>query len=423
MITYFSASILLLALFYGIYITLLKDKNANTWNRVYLLFTAALMMMLPLIRIPQPSAISAANALPYLPTTAYSTYRTAIQTHPIDISAGFRFVYAMGLFWGISRLLLGAYILYRIRRTSHAEQDQGYTLYYSRDITTPFSFLSAIYLPETCKSSASLPTLLAHEAAHCQQKHSWDKLFISILQSIFWFNPFVYLYHRELERVHEFEADAIAAKQFDTDNYVNELIQMAVQQQTPTFLAHSFFHQTIKTRITMLYKPNTHSISRKMLVAIIVCTLSAAFVATQSYAKKKKPTRDPNTTQVMIQNPNADQQPLAISIVGKTPDSLKSIREVDQEPTFVGGENALHSFIENHKAKLSDKEQPSKAVWVQFTVHSNGQIDRKLGINPFLNNPAVEKNLRELFAQMPAWTPGKLKGKAVPVIMDMSIKY
>lgn len=173
----------------------------------------------------------------------------------------------------------------------------------------------------------------------------------------------------------------------------------------------------------MLYKPNTHSISRKMLVAITVCTLSAAFVATQSYAKKKKPTRDLNTTQVMIQNPNADQQPLAISIVGKTPDSLKSIREVDQEPTFVGGENALHSFIENHKAKLSANEQPSKAVWVQFTVHSNGQIDRKLGINPFLNNPAVEKNLKEIFAQMPAWTPGKLKGKAVPVIMDMSIKY
>jgi hypothetical protein len=423
MITYFLASILLLALFYGIYISVLKDKNTNTWNRGYLLFSAVLMIMLPLIRIPQPTAMSAATALPYLPTTAYSTYRTAIQTHPIDISAGFRFVYAMGLFWGISRLLLGTWILHRIRRTAHAEQQQGYTLYYSRDITTPFSFLSAVYLPEACKSSTSLPTLLAHEAAHCQRKHSWDKLFISILQSIFWFNPFVYLYHRELERVHEFEADAIAAKHFDTDTYVNELMQIVVQQQTPTFLAHSFFHQNLKTRITMLYKTHTHAISRKMLVGITVCTLSAAFVVTQSYAKKKKSTPDPKTTQVMIQNPNAEQQPIAVSVVGQTPDSLLSLRDVDQEPSFVGGESALHTFIENHKAKLNVNDRPEKAVWVQFTVHSNGQIDPKLGIDPYLNNAAVEKNLKEIFAQMPTWTPGKRKGKSLPVIMDMSIKY
>lgn len=125
----------------------------------------------------------------------------------------------------------------------------------------------------------------------------------------------------------------------------------------------------------------------------------------------------------MIQNPNAEQQPIAVSVVGKTPDSLLSIRDVDQEPTFVGGESALHTFIENHKAKLNANDRPEKAVWVQFTVHSNGQIDSKLGIDPYLNNAAVEKNLKEIFAQMPTWTPGKRKGKSVPVIMDMNIKY
>ena len=38
-------------------------------------------------------------------------------------------------------------------------------------------------------------------------RHSYDMLFISIVKSLQWFNPFIYLLGSDIKEIHEYEAD------------------------------------------------------------------------------------------------------------------------------------------------------------------------------------------------------------------------
>jgi beta-lactamase regulating signal transducer with metallopeptidase domain len=87
--------------------------------------------------------------------------------------------------------------------------------------------------------------------------YSYDKFYFSLLQAFFWFNPFVYRYHKAIELQHEFEADAYSVKQIETDQYVHNFLEAIAYSQAPTLLVHSFFHHSLKTRIIMLYKKQT----------------------------------------------------------------------------------------------------------------------------------------------------------------------
>lgn len=79
-------------------------------------------------------------------------------------------------------------------------------------------------------------------------------------------NPFVYFYHKEIELVHEFEADAFTTEQIANEDYINNLLQVISYAQTPTLLVHPFFHHPIKTRIAMLYKNPKNSFVQKLLL-------------------------------------------------------------------------------------------------------------------------------------------------------------
>lgn len=49
--------------------------------------------------------------------------------------------------------------------------------------------------------------ILTHEASHVRHRHSYERLFMSVLRSIFWFNPFFWMAEKDLEEVQEWEAD------------------------------------------------------------------------------------------------------------------------------------------------------------------------------------------------------------------------
>ena len=50
--------------------------------------------------------------------------------------------------------------------------------------------------------------VIVHEASHIVHRHTTEKLFQSVLKSLFWFNPFLWLSERYLVEVQEYQADA-----------------------------------------------------------------------------------------------------------------------------------------------------------------------------------------------------------------------
>ncbi|MBK7691421.1 MAG: hypothetical protein IPJ31_09975 [Bacteroidetes bacterium] len=181
-------------------------------------------------------------------------YATNVKSTEIQFGKIVFAIYVIGLLYGLLRLVLGYIVINRIKAGSLLEINAGRNVYFNDQIETPFSFNKNIYIPYSLKGKQVLEAILQHEIAHIEMLHSRDKVLFVLLQALFWFNPFVYFYHKEMELVHEFEADAFATRDIPTDEYVAKLIETVSNHQTPTLLVHHFFHHPIKTRITMLYK-------------------------------------------------------------------------------------------------------------------------------------------------------------------------
>jgi N-acetylmuramoyl-L-alanine amidase len=140
----------------------------------------------------------------------------------------------------------------------------------------PFSFLKNIFwrkdisLEETAGQQ-----ILEHELTHIKEKHSWDKLFMQIVLSVFWINPFFWLIKTELYFIHEFIADKKAIENKDASAFAAMLLhgQYGHAIFTP---AQSFFCSPIKRRLIMLTtsKESRFSYARRIItMPLLACVM------------------------------------------------------------------------------------------------------------------------------------------------------
>ncbi len=100
-----------------------------------------------------------------------------------------------------------------------------------------------------------------------------------------------------------------------------------------------------------------------------------------------------------------------------------SFAVVEEKPTFPGGEAALLRFIaENTKYPEIAKENGIQGrVFVQFVIAADGSVVKvslARGVDPYLDNEALR-----VVKILPKWSPGKQRGKAVPVTYVIPINF
>ena len=83
---------------------------------------------------------------------------------------------------------------------------EGWTLAENEKVQTPFSFLRTVYMGFNYSPSERL-MILTHEASHVRHRHSHERLVLSALRSLLWFNPFLWMAEKDLREVQEWEAD------------------------------------------------------------------------------------------------------------------------------------------------------------------------------------------------------------------------
>ena len=107
----------------------------------------------------------------------------------------------------------------RLRRRSKLTHTEEYTLAEHEDIKTPFSFLMTIFMGFNYEPGERLQ-ILTHEASHIRHRHSFERISLSILRSVFWFNPFIWMAEKDLEEVQEWEADKdVLNEGYELDTY------------------------------------------------------------------------------------------------------------------------------------------------------------------------------------------------------------
>ncbi|OWY20647.1 hypothetical protein C7N43_00155 [Sphingobacteriales bacterium UPWRP_1] len=102
--------------------------------------------------------------------------------------------------------------------------------------------------------AAEQEAVLWHEISHLQQKDTWFKMLLHLLQPLWLLNPAYYFVVNELERINEFIADEFAvSKTGNAQWYATLLLKLKTQKQLP--LAHSFANKKtsrLKQRVQYL---------------------------------------------------------------------------------------------------------------------------------------------------------------------------
>ncbi len=438
MIIYCIKTILLLGIFYGLYLFLLKRQKSFKWNRSYLLFTALITCMLPFIdafSFGKSEKSLSPNGPLSVTLDTITIYATSVKSTEIQFGKIVFAIYVIGLLYGLLRLVLGYIVINRIKTGSLRTINAGRNIYFNDQIETPFSFNKNIYIPYSLKGEQVLDAVIQHEVAHIEMQHSRDKVLFVVLQALFWFNPFVYLYHKEMELVHEFEADAFATQEIPTDEYVAKLIETVANHQTPTLLVHHFFHHPIKTRITMLYKNSKTALLQQSIVAIATLVICILTLALQGIAQENTPktankftviTYDYDTIEIDNGDGTIDTKLIKKSdmkLIKIAPDTLYETADI--MPEFYGGEKELINYISSNLKypELESKNGIQGRVVVSFIVDTEGQLRDVKAVKKPTNGENLAREAVRVVQGMPKWKPGKIKGKAVKVHFALPISF
>ena len=139
-------------------------------------------------------------------------------------------------------------------------QENGIHIYCHAHSVMPFSWMNKIVISEE-DYQRNGEEILMHEHAHIVCGHSWDVLWLSMVEVIQWFNPLIWMLSKDMDAIHEYEADCMVLQHgTDPTNYQLSLIETMTKGDGNSFSNH-FNNSQVKQRITMM---NRQSSSHKM---------------------------------------------------------------------------------------------------------------------------------------------------------------
>ena len=228
-ISFIVESLICSGLFLVLYRWMLAKKVGFRICRIYLIVTMVLSVAIPLMEVPLypsekmtvlndwtvlsfddfgavPADLEEAVAVNHNSEAIKPESSAQITGKSIDLKLILTILYTLV---GVISLALLAYNtarIYRLRSKSKLTYEEEYTLAEHEDIKTPFSFIRTIFMGFNYEPQERRQ-ILTHEASHVRHRHSYERLFMSVLRSIFWFNPFFWMAEKDLEEVQEWEAD------------------------------------------------------------------------------------------------------------------------------------------------------------------------------------------------------------------------
>ena len=261
---YILQSAVCLAVLFLFYSILLSRETFYRYNRVALLCLIPLSFVLPLCHLPlfaESESVPPATVvmLDNLSAFSYVTDEVEVTTATVPVAL----VVAIALYWAgvvffIARYIVTVVRLLRLMSSGRrVTDDEGRQIIVLPRSIAPFSWFGRIVLSEEDYAAHSREILL-HESAHIRKRHSFDLLAADLCTWLQWFNPAAWLLKRELQTVHEYEADAeVIAQGIDARQYQLLLIKRSVGSKFYCVTNH-FNHNKLNKRITMMLKKKSN---------------------------------------------------------------------------------------------------------------------------------------------------------------------
>lgn len=296
------------------------------------------------------------------------------------------------------RLLMQCISLIRHRQQAHKKKlPDGTIVLLTNSNISPFSFFHWIFMnEENCNSDAS-GNIIAHEKVHVRQFHSIDVLLVEFVCAICWFNPFIWIFRKNMKVNLEYiaDAEALSMQKTDTKNYQYHLLKMT-NKKAAAIITNNFNFSQLKKRIMMMNKEKTKK--RKQLLYLLMLPVASLFFLA-------------NSMESFSQQGNKS-----------TADDSEVYMEVDKPPVFPDGAEKLMQYLTENLKYPSDTESLEDVrVVVKFVVDKTGKVK-----NPEILTepaPAFDKEAIRLISSMPTWIPGEKSGEKVDVYYAIPILF
>lgn len=280
------------ALFMVLYRILVSQKADYTFCRRYIVVAMVLSAVIPMLDVPimpareKAQAVQTAAPVPAVsaPVQAQPMPQTdateivsieSFESSPISWTEILWIVYFIGLAVSLFLILRSIFIIGRLKEHSRLTEKDDYILAENRDVKSPFTFMRTVFMQPGNRNS-EYRQILSHETSHVRHGHSLEKLFLSIIRSIFWFNPFMWLAEKRLDEVQEWQADNDALSEgYSVEEYRDTIIRQlfGMNPATASGLKNSF---TKNRLMKMMQKENRNN---RMSVAVAsVCLTFALFL-------------------------------------------------------------------------------------------------------------------------------------------------
>jgi TonB family protein len=400
---------------FAIYFFGLRGLTFFNHNRIYLLFSLLLGLILPalapMIEINKPAQIS--FSLAYEATFVPSTAIQQDYTWKDIIYLIVKYIYWGGVLFMASRLATGLYGIYKMYDRGEKVIKDKLEFVYNEKPHLPFSFLNKIFLSKATSFSDQINHIIHHEITHVQQKHTWDVLFIEFSHVFFWFNPILVFYKKAMKDAHEYIADRAVISDQNKTSYINLLFN-ATESDLELGLVNSFFNSQLLNRIKMMDSPRSQKSHMIKYLIIIPCLVGFTYLLASSKNSKSmalatvfKDTADTipaNTKQVNIEE-----------------------KVVDEVPNFIGGQAALFKYLASnikYPANARANNIEGKAL-VSFTVNLEGKVeDAKIikSVNKEIDEEAL-RVINEMNVNSEGWIPAKLNKEKVRSSFTLPIVF
>ncbi len=245
-------------LFYICYKTLLQNETFFQSNRWFLITGFLGALCFPFIIIPK--------YIEYVPTLTefnisdYNTIQHIQNESTITADQIIIWVYTLGFIFFFLRLIIQFFSLYKLLKSNKSSKNQKYIYIKTKNNIAPFSFFNWIVYNPNQFNEKELEYIITHEKVHVNQWHSIDIIISQLACVILWFNPFIWLYKKEIQQNLEFIADHKAQKKSNCEKSYQQLLLKSSISNHQLVLANNFYNSLIKKRIVMLHKSKSNKL-------------------------------------------------------------------------------------------------------------------------------------------------------------------
>lgn len=402
-----------LALLYACIVPLLEKETFHRLNRILILGCLIMSFAIPLVHFtggtnPTVDMVRQAVLLPEVLINGNANEQSVWSWADIIIC-----IYIIGIVAIFSMTVVQTVRLTKwLRQCEHITDNRGNTIVLTDCATSPFCLFHYIVMSRDDYAN-NRSFILTHEQEHIRLRHYIDLIILQCAIIVQWFNPFVWLIGKNLKAIHEFEVDeAVLNKGIDATQYQQFLVIKAVGNRLQPF-ANNLNKESLKRRIIMMnQKRSNRWMMLKALFVIPVATLAVSVFASNTGVS--------TVTGEAVRTANA----LPTTNMQTQQSATKAYEVVEVMPKFKGGESAMMEFLMMNmkypQAAVKAKQQ-GRAI-VGFVVRKDGTVS-DVHITKSAGYAVLDEEAMRVVKSMPAWEPGKQKGKPVDVKYNVPITF